>query len=155
MKMIWIVVVVFLILIVGYILYLGIGMSYTYPSIKEYSFGVNKVSFEEKLANRVSSSNGWSLKKKDSIKGEDEICYWASLFYKADGQDLVYEIKYCFDSKASTGDSECARIGVIDVIDFNKKSNSRDLPDKDVEKLLEILERTILNELAPACSSNP
>ena len=149
MKMIW---VVFLIVVIGYILYLGIGMSSTYPAIKEYSFGVNKVSFEQKLSDRINSSNGWSFQKEDSIQWEDETCYWARLFYKANGQDLLYTIKYCFDSKTLTGSGECARIEVVNVIDYIKKRDAHELPDKDVEKLLEILDRTILNELVPACS---
>jgi len=152
MKMIWVIVVVFLIVVVGYILYLGIGMSSTYPAIKEYSFGVNKVSFEQKLSDRINSSNGWSLEKKDSIKGEDEVCYWASLFYKGNGQDLVYEIKYCLDIKALSGDNACVRLEIVGAFDYNKKSGGYKLSDKDVDKLLEILDRTILKELAPSCS---
>ena len=154
MKMIWVIVIAFLIVIVGYILYLGIAMSSTYPAIKKYSFNVNKISFEEKLAVRIESSNGWSFQRNDSIKWEDETCYWASLFYKADRQDLVYEIKYCFDSKALTENSECARAELVSIIDYVKKSDSHKLSDKDVEKLLQILDRTILNELAPACSNH-
>ena len=56
------------------------------------------------------------------------------------------------DTKTLTGSGECARIEVVNVIDYIKKRDAHELPDKDVEKLLEILDRTILNELAPACS---
>jgi len=151
MKMIKVIVIVFLVVFIGYVSYLVIGMSSTYPAIKEYSLGVNKVSFEQKLSDRINSSNGWSLEKKDSIKGEDEVCYWASLFYKGNGQDLVYEIKYCLDIKALSGDNACVRLEIVGAFDYNKKSGGYKLSDKDVDKLLEILDRTILKELASSC----
>ena len=46
------------------------------------------------------------------------------------------------------------QIGNGGAFDYNKKSGGYKLSDKDVERLLEILDRTILNELAPACSTN-
>ena len=98
MKMIKVIVVVFLIALIYYVFHLVIGMSSTYPSIKKYSFGVNKGFLEQKLADRINSSSGWSMEKKDSIKGENEICYWTSLLYDKNGQKFEYDIKYCLDS---------------------------------------------------------
>ena len=155
MKIGRIIVVVFLIVFIGYVLYLGIGMSYTYPSIKEYYYDVNKVSFEEKLAVRIDSANGWSLQRKDSIKGKDGVSYWTSLFYEANGQDLEYTIKYCLDLKTSSGSGTCVRLEIVGAFDYANKTGGYKLSDSDAEKLLYELEHTILNELAPACSSNP
>ncbi len=153
MKIGKIVLVAFLVMFLGYLLYLGIVMSYSYPAIKEYYFDVKKDSFEEKLTFRIDSSSGWSLEKEDTVKGVDEVCYWASLYYEENGQKLAYDIKYCLDSKTSSGG--CIRLEIVDVIDYIKKSSRRKLSDKEVEKLLQILDSTILNELAPACSRNP
>lgn len=152
MKMIKVIVIAFLIIFIAYILYLVIGMSSTYPAIKEYSFGVNKASFEQKLSDRINSSKGWSLEKKDSIKGENEVCYWTSLFYEENGQKFEYDIKYCVDLQTLSGNNACVRLEIVGAFDHVKKSGGYKLSDKDVERLLEILDRTILNGLAPACS---
>lgn len=151
MKMIKVIVVVFLIALIYYVFHLVIGMSSTYPSIKKYSFGVNKGFLEQKLADRINSSSGWSMEKKDSIKGENEICYWTSLLYDKNGQKFEYDIKYCLDSKPLIEDSACVQLEIVGAFDYVIKSGGYKLSDKDVDKLLQILDSAILNKLAPAC----
>lgn len=155
MKMIKVIVIAFLIILIGYMLYLVVEMSSTYPGIKKYSFGVNKISLEQKLSDRINSSNGWSLEKKDSITGENEVCYWTSLLYEENGRKFEYDIKYCLDLKTSNEDNVCVRLEVVGAFDYINKSGGYKLSDKDVEKLVQILDRAILSELAPACSGNP
>jgi hypothetical protein len=135
----------FLVLFAAYILYVVIGMSSTFPSIKKYSFNLTKDSFERKLIQRADSLNGWSLAKEDSIKGDEEIWYWASLNYEGNDQQAEYTVKYC--EKAG-----CVKLEIVGAFDRVNKSGGYKSSDDDVQKLLEILDRVILNDLAPFCS---
>lgn len=153
MKISRIILVASLIVFIGYLLYLGIGMSYTYPHIKDYCYDINKVSFEKKLAVRIDSSNGWSLEMTDSLNGKNDSCYRATLFYEGNGQKLKYRIKYCSDSKESFKDSVFVRLGVVGAFDHINKNGGYKLSDGNVEKLLDKLDSAILNELAPRCSN--
>lgn len=143
-----------LVIFLGYLLYLGVGMSSTYPAIKEYSFRIKETYFIEKITDRVNSIKGWSMKKTDSVRGKYETCYWSSLLCEENGQKLEYDIKHCLGAESNEDDS-CVELEVIGAFDHNNKSGGYRLSDKDVKELLNILDRAILSELAPACSDNP
>lgn len=144
--------IVFVTAIVGYILYFVIGISSTFPPIKEYKFDVSKVDFEQKLINRINDSQGWYFEESDSIKGiNSEDCYWASLFFKRNEQHLEYIIKYCGDSHALKNSERCLSLYVIGALDYANKSGGYKLKDKDVENLIEHLDRALLYELVPSC----
>lgn len=142
----------FFIVCAGYMLFLVIGMSSTYPSIRKYSFNVNKGYFEQLLVDRILSSPGWSLEKRDSVKWENETCYGTSLTYETNGHNLEYLVRYCFDSDKLVESVQCMRMEVVMVVDYIRRSSSHELSDKDVDKLLEVLEGAILNKLAPPCA---
>lgn len=145
MKSVRVIVFALLIVSVGYLLWFAIGMSSTYPSVKKYSFEANKTSFEKQLANKIDTSEGWALERRDSIKGEDEACYGASLFYTGNGQEFEYDIKYCFDNPLN---GPRARLEVVGAFDHVMKSGGYKLVDRDVEKLMKILDSAIINELS-------
>jgi hypothetical protein len=126
-------------------------MSYNYPAIKEYYFIVDKDSFEKKISLKIDSIQGWSLQKKDSIDWGAERCYWTRLFYRAKGKDLLYTIKYCFDSVTSI-EGECSKIELLSVIDYKSKMDNHELSNKDVESFVGIVDGDIFNKLAPECS---
>jgi hypothetical protein len=135
-----------------YLLILFIGMSSTFSSIKEYKLATSKINFEEKLAERINAARGWSFEKTDSVKGEKgQVCYWGSLSYNGDGQQLKYDVKYCSDSDSLNADEKCLRLYVVGAFDYVNKSGGYKSSDEDVEELMKILDRT-LGGLAPDCS---
>lgn len=147
-----IVVLGYILYLVGYILYFVIGMSSTFPAIREYHFATSNVSFEDKLTARVNASNGWSLEKTDTIKGEGEVCYWASLTYQENGQQLKYDIKYCVGGDNSNNNGQCLLLSVVGAFDYVNKSGGYKSSDKDVSELLQVLDRALLTDFAPDCS---
>ncbi|MGC3946382.1 MAG: hypothetical protein QM762_17990 [Chryseolinea sp.] len=149
MKMIKVFAIVFLCVVVGYMVYLAVGMSSTYPALKEYSFGVSKEEFEEKLLNKVNSLEPWSFKRKGNRKDSEEDCYWSTLFYKANGQDVVYQIKYCF-SHDVPNEGSCLKLELVRAFDYNRKTEKA--TDEEVERLVRMLDDVILKNLAPSCS---
>lgn len=142
-----------MIVVLGYMLYFVVGMSSTFPSIKEYHFAASKTSFEEKLTARINASNGWSLENTDTVKGEKgDTCYWASLTYLGNGQQLKYDIQYCVDGDNSNNDEKCLLLYVVGVFDYVKKSGGYKSSDKGVGELLQTLDRALLTDFAPDCS---
>lgn len=152
MKLSHLLVIALVIAIVAYMLYFVVGMSSTFPSLREYHFGASKISFEKKLAAKVSASYGWSLENTDTVSGEKgESCYWASLTYQKNGQHLKYDIKYCVDEDSSNNDGKCLSLYVVGAFDYVEKSGGYKSSDKDVGGLLQTLDRALLTELAPVC----
>ncbi|MBT1696855.1 hypothetical protein KK083_08230 [Fulvivirgaceae bacterium PWU4] len=142
-----------MIVVVGYMLYFVIGISSTFPSIKEYHFATSQASFEEKLTARINASNGWSLENTDTVKGEKgDACYWASLTYQENGQHLKYDIKYCADGDDSNNDKKCFLLYIVGAFDYVNKSGGYKSSDKDVSELLQVLDRALLTDFAPDCS---
>jgi hypothetical protein len=140
------------IVIVGYMFYLFIGMSSTYPSIREYDLAISKIDFENKIAERVKTDQGWSFEKTDSVEDDkDETCYWASLSYLEDGRQLMYDIKYCVRSRSLDEEEKCLELYVVGAFDYAKKSGGYKSSDEDVEELMKILDRAIAG-LASGCS---
>jgi hypothetical protein len=141
----------FLITIFGYILYLAIGMSSTYPAIKKYKFEISKDSLIKRLDDRINKNLGWSLEKRDSIMGrEDEDCFWASLSYQDNEQDIEYRIKFCRPTFINEGD-KCLELYVVGAYDYTNKTGGYK-PTEEVEKLIQFLDSALLNELAKDCS---
>lgn len=147
------IIIIFGIVIVGYMFYLFVGMSSTYPPLKNYNFHVSKQAFDQKLADRILSSPGWSFERRDSIKTkESKDCFWVSLSYKQNDQYLEYIVKYCISSNDLKDDDKCLNLYVVSLVDYVKQKSYK-TSSKDVDKLMQLLEGILLNGLAPHCSN--
>jgi hypothetical protein len=145
------IVIIFGVIIIGYMFYLFVAMSSTYPPLKGYSFDASKDLFYQKLAIRTLDSPGWSLERGDSVKiKEGEDCFWISLSYKQSDQYLNYTIKYCIDAHDLNENDGCLRLYVVDIVDYVKQKSYN--TSKEAENLLQTLDRTILDGLVPPCS---
>lgn len=140
------------VLALAYIFYLIVGMSSTYPPIREYEFEVSKEIFYKQLTSRINNSAGWSYQQRDSLKGiNDQDCYWISVSYKTNDNNLLYTLKYCSNLKDKKDSGQCLEFYVVSVIDYTKGKDYKTLDD-EVGNLLQILDRTVLDGLVPACS---
>jgi hypothetical protein len=146
------IVIVFGVIIIGYMFYLFVGMSSTYPPLKDYRFKVSKEVFAQKLARRILNSHGWTLERRDSVKIKArEDCFWISLSYKRNQEHLEYSLKYCIDNHDLIEDDGCLTLYVVSIVDYVKQ-RSYYRSGEEVEHVLQILDRTVLDGLVPACS---
>lgn len=141
--------------ILGYVIYLlvlFVGISSSFPSIKEYNLAASEIKFEEKLAERINATPGWSFEKTDSVNGQNgEVCDWASISYIGGGQQLWFEVKYCTNSDSLNPRKECMRLYLIGAFDYVNGTGGYKLSDKGVEELVKILDDTLVG-LASDCS---
>jgi len=142
------------IVIVGSLVYsllLFVGMSSTFSPIKEYHLATTMIEFEQMFVERINTPLDWSFEKTDSVRGEKgEVCYWASLFYNENEQQIKYEVKYCIYPDRSNNNEKCLTLYLVGAFNYLNKSGGYRLSDKDVDQLVKILDRK-LGELSTSC----
>jgi len=139
-----------IIIFLGWAFYFASMMSYTYPPLKEYSFQMNKTSFERTLINRIDSV-GWSIEKTDTTGGNEKRCYWALINYLIEDINIEYDIEYCFNYKDVNKVNNCIEFNIVGAFNFIEKTGGYKASDPGVKELLEYFENNILNGLAPDC----
>lgn len=137
------------VVVIFYFLYLIIGMSSTYSTISQYYFNVAPSEIGEAIIGKIDLVEGWSYELSDTISTEnDGTQVWIDLYYNTDIQRLKYSLKY-----GAYGESEvCSEVHLVGAFDILNKSGGYKITADGVDRLVIIVEESILQELAPICT---
>ena len=141
------IIIVFLIVAVSYMLYLVIGMSSTYDSIKEYYFHTDSSGIGHAILSKTTSTPGWSYELSDTVGLEQgKTRYWIDLFYNNKTQKLKYSLKFC------DKENHCSEVSLIGAFDYLNKNGGYKISDDGVAEMLVKIEESIFEDLAPICN---
>ena len=130
--------------VLGYLIFLAVGMSSTVPPLKKYTFKFSAEDFEYRLKEAFRYTEGWKIAKTDRVRAsKDHICYWASVAHRDTTDQISYLIKYCSQAQPVKSNQYNLELFIVGAFDETNRTGGYKNSDKDVSRLIQYFDERL------------
>lgn len=122
-------------------------VSAVYDPIKSYTYPLTRDDLKERIVQTTKINPNFTFELTDSTGTDiNDLSYYAHILFKAENEEYEFQIK--FNKKSSFWDSEIqSQIALTAAFDKVRRTGGYQREDPEVERLVDIFERQIINKL--------